>query len=66
MDRLEAEVKARGVTVFARIDHAAGAASVGLSRPPTEDIRQRGDGDRQHVGGTERGGASGDVAAPLK
>ena len=26
MDRLEAEVKARGLTVFARIDHAGGAA----------------------------------------
>ena len=25
-DRLEAEIKARGMTVFARIDHAAGAA----------------------------------------
>ena len=28
MDRLEAEVKAKGMTVFARIDHAAGAAGV--------------------------------------
>jgi uncharacterized protein (DUF302 family) len=36
MDRLEAEVKARGLTVFARIDHAAGAAAVGLSLRPTE------------------------------
>ena len=26
MDRLAAEVKAKGLTVFARIDHAAGAA----------------------------------------
>jgi uncharacterized protein (DUF302 family) len=25
MDRLETEVKAKGLTVFARIDHAAGA-----------------------------------------
>jgi uncharacterized protein (DUF302 family) len=31
MDRLEAEVKAKGMTVFARIDHAAGAADVGMS-----------------------------------
>ena len=30
MNRLEAAVKARGMTVFARIDHAAGAAEVGL------------------------------------
>ena len=36
MDRLEAEVKAKGMTVFARIDHAAGAAEVGLSLRPTE------------------------------
>src|SRR3984957_998785 len=36
MDRLEAEVKAKGMTVFARIDHAAGAAEVGLTLRPTE------------------------------
>ena len=36
MSRLEAEVKARGMTVFARIDHAAGAAGAGLSLRPTE------------------------------
>jgi uncharacterized protein (DUF302 family) len=36
MDRLEAEVKAKGMTVFARIDHAAGAAEVGLPLRPTE------------------------------
>ena len=36
MDRLEAEVKAKGLTVFARIDHAAGAAEVGLSLRPTD------------------------------
>jgi uncharacterized protein (DUF302 family) len=36
MDRLEAAVKARGMTVFARIDHAAGAGEVGLSLRPTE------------------------------
>jgi len=36
MTRLEAEVKARGMTVFARIDHAAGAAGAGLSLRPTE------------------------------
>ena len=35
MDRLEAEVKAKGLTVFARIDHAAGAAEVGLPLRPT-------------------------------
>jgi uncharacterized protein (DUF302 family) len=36
MDRLEAAVKIRGMTVFARIDHAAGAAAAGLSLRPTE------------------------------
>jgi uncharacterized protein (DUF302 family) len=36
MKRLETEVKAKGLTVFARIDHAAGAAEVGLSLRPTE------------------------------
>lgn len=36
MDRLEAAVKAKGMTVFARIDHAAGASAAGLSLRPTE------------------------------
>ena len=36
MNKLEAEVKAKGMTVFARIDHAAGAANSGLSLRPTE------------------------------
>jgi uncharacterized protein (DUF302 family) len=36
MARLEAEVKAKGMTVFARVDHAAGAAAAGLSLRPTD------------------------------
>lgn len=36
MSRLEAAVKAKGLTVFARIDHAAGAAAVDLSLRPTD------------------------------
>jgi uncharacterized protein (DUF302 family) len=36
MNRLETAVKAKGMTVFARIDHAAGAAAVGLPLRPTE------------------------------
>jgi uncharacterized protein (DUF302 family) len=36
MNRLEAAVKAKGMTIFARIDHAAGASAVGLSLRPTE------------------------------
>jgi uncharacterized protein (DUF302 family) len=36
MDRLEADLRAKNITVFARIDHAAGAASVGMPLRPTE------------------------------
>jgi uncharacterized protein (DUF302 family) len=36
MNRLESEVKAKGLTVFARIDHAAGAREAGLELRPTE------------------------------
>ena len=36
MAKLEAEVKAKGMTVFAHVDHAAGAAAVGLSLLPTD------------------------------
>src|ERR1700752_3553989 len=36
MNRFEAEVRARGMTVFAHVDHAAGATAVGLSLRPTE------------------------------
>jgi uncharacterized protein (DUF302 family) len=36
MDRLATEIAGRGMTVFARIDHAAGAAQAGLPLRPTE------------------------------
>jgi len=36
MNRVEAAVKAKGMTVFARIDHAAGAGEVGLPLRPAE------------------------------
>jgi uncharacterized protein (DUF302 family) len=36
MDKFEAAVKATGLTVFARIDHAEGAVEVGMKLPPTE------------------------------
>ena len=36
MSRLEAEVKAKGLTVFAHVDHAAGANEVGLPLRPTD------------------------------
>ncbi len=36
MAKLEAVVKERGLNVFARIDHAAGAAKIGKTLRPTE------------------------------
>jgi uncharacterized protein (DUF302 family) len=38
LERLLAALAARKLTVFARIDHAAGAASVGLPLRPTEVV----------------------------
>ncbi|HEY0146120.1 MAG TPA: DUF302 domain-containing protein [Methylovirgula sp.] len=38
LDRLEAALKAAGITIFARVDHAGGAAAVGLALRPTEVI----------------------------
>jgi uncharacterized protein (DUF302 family) len=36
LDRLEFDLKAKKITVFVRIDHAAGAASVAMPLRPTE------------------------------
>lgn len=36
MDRLEDIARARGLKIFARIDHAAGAKSIGMALRPTE------------------------------
>ena len=36
MNRYESSVKEKGMNIFARIDHAAGAAKVGKSLRPTE------------------------------
>jgi uncharacterized protein (DUF302 family) len=36
MEKLVAELKAKGLTIFARVDHAAGAKEVGLELRPTE------------------------------
>jgi uncharacterized protein (DUF302 family) len=38
IDRLAKAAEARGLSVFARVDHAAGAAQVGLSLRPTQLI----------------------------
>src|SRR4029077_13960581 len=63
MDRLEAEIRAQGMHVFARIDHAAGAAEAGLTLAPTELI----------IFGNARGGTplmqsvqTGGIDLPLK
>ena len=48
MDRLEAEIRARGMKVFARIDHATGATRAGFELRPTELI----------IFGNARGGTS--------
>ncbi len=46
MNRLEAEVRAKGMTVFAHVDHAAGAAAAGMALRPTD----------LHVFGAAKGG----------
>jgi uncharacterized protein (DUF302 family) len=38
VDRLQKEIHAHGMIIFARIDHTAGATAVGLSLRPTELI----------------------------
>lgn len=48
MERLETEIRTKGMEVFARIDHPAGAAEVGLNLQPTELI----------IFGNARGGTS--------
>jgi uncharacterized protein (DUF302 family) len=35
LERLEAQVRAKGMTIFARIDHSTGATDVGLALRPT-------------------------------
>lgn len=36
LDRLEAVLRAKGVTVFARVDHSGEATKAGLKMPPTQ------------------------------
>jgi uncharacterized protein (DUF302 family) len=36
LDRLEAVLKKKGITVFARVDHKAGANKVGIDMQPTQ------------------------------
>ena len=35
IERVEADIRSKGMAVFARIDHAAGAKEAGLALPPT-------------------------------
>ena len=55
IDRLEALLKAHGVTIFARFDHGAGAVQAGLSMRASQVL----------VFGNPRGGTPLMVAAPL-
>ena len=54
LDRVEAAVKAQGMTVFARVDHAGEAARVGMTMRPTELL----------IFGNPRGGTPIMVARP--
>jgi uncharacterized protein (DUF302 family) len=38
VDRLRAEIRSKGLTIFAQIDHSAGAAEAGLTLGPTNLI----------------------------
>ena len=38
MDRLRAEIRSKGLTIFAQIDHSAGAVEAGLTLGPTNLI----------------------------
>jgi len=54
LDKLEVLLRAGGITVFARIDHAAGAKQVGLTMPPSQVL----------IFGNPRGGTALMLAAP--
>ncbi len=54
LDRLETVLRSRGITVFARIDHAGGAVAVGLTMPPSELL----------IFGSPKGGTPIMLAAP--
>jgi uncharacterized protein (DUF302 family) len=55
VDRLEAVLRSRNITVFAKIDHAAEASKVGLTMPPTQLL----------IFGNPRGGTPLMLAAPM-
>ena len=54
LDRLEAILRAKGITVFARIDHSGEAEKVGMKMPPTQVL----------IFGNPKGGTPLMLAAP--
>ena len=54
LDRLEGVLRAKGVKVFARVDHSGEAAKVGMKMPPTQVL----------IFGNPKGGTPVMVAAP--
>jgi uncharacterized protein (DUF302 family) len=55
LDRLEAILRTKNITVFARIDHSGEATKVGLTMPPTQLL----------IFGNPKGGTPIMLAAPL-
>jgi uncharacterized protein (DUF302 family) len=55
LDRLEAVLRAKSITIFARVDHSGEAEKVGLIMPPTQLL----------LFGNPKGGTPIMVAAPL-
>ena len=55
LDRLEAILRTKNITVFARVDHSGEAAKVGLTMPPTQLL----------IFGNPQGGTPIMLAAPL-
>ena len=55
LDRLEAILRTKNITIFARVDHSDEAAKVGLTMPPTQLL----------ICGNPKGGTPIMVAAPL-
>jgi uncharacterized protein (DUF302 family) len=55
LDRLEAILRSKDITIFARVDHSGEAAKVGLTMPPTQLL----------IFGNPKGGTPIMLAAPL-
>ncbi|MEO8736121.1 MAG: DUF302 domain-containing protein [Edaphobacter sp.] len=55
LDRLESILRAKSITIFARVDHSGEATKVGLTMPPTQLL----------IFGNPKGGTPIMLAAPL-